>query len=151
MNSSTDQSAFNTSFEDWRINAQLFTVRKTELDADFHQHNSHRGSPLGRALFDDISRSGETRIQDVTTDLRRSFADGRLTVSAGGFFRQLDFQDQFRAFKNAHDRGLLGSSWYRIDPKTRVWFDYSLDTDYSVFRPDIRHSTILRLGLDWKY
>lgn len=151
LNDSSDQSAFNTSFEDWRMNAQVFAIRKTEVDAEFHQHNSHRGSPSGAVLFDDISRSGETRIQDVTAELRRAFADGRLTLSAGGFYRRLDLQDQFRAIKNAHDRGLLGSSWYRIDPKTRLWFDYSLDTDYSVFRPDIRHSTILRLGLDWKY
>jgi hypothetical protein len=102
-------------------------------------------------FFDDISRSGETRINDITAEVRRPFAEGKLTLSAGGFYRLLDFQDQFRAFKNAHDRGLLGSAWYRIDPKTRLWFDYSLDTDYSVFRPDIRHSTMLRVGLDWKY
>ncbi|MDQ2945439.1 MAG: hypothetical protein M3Y27_05765 [Acidobacteriota bacterium] len=151
LNDSSEQSAFNTSFADWRLNAQVFALRKTEFDVEFHQHNSHRSSPSGAVLFDDISRSGETRIQDITAEVRRPFAEGRLTLSAGGFYRRLDFQDQFRAIKNAHDRGLLGSAWYRIDPKTRLWFDYSLDNDYAVFRPDIRHSTILRLGLDWKY
>lgn len=151
LNNSADQSAFNTSFEDWRVNTQMFAIRQTEVDTEFHQHNSHRGSPSGAVFFDDISRSGETRINDITAEVRRPFAEGKLTLSAGGFYRLLDFQDQFRAFKNAHDRGLLGSAWYRIDPKTRLWFDYSLDTDYSVFRPDIRHSTMLRVGLDWKY
>ncbi len=151
LNNNADQSAFNTSFEDWRVNAQIFPVRKTEIDAAFHQHNSHRGSPSGAVLFDDISRSGETRIQDVTAEVRRAFAEGKLSLSAGGFYRRLDFQDQFRTIKNAQDRGLLGSAWYRFDPKTRLWLEYSLDSDYTVFRPDIRHSTILRVGLDWKY
>ena len=151
LNNSTDQSAFDTSFEDWRLNAQVFAVHKIELDAEFHRHNSHRANASGEALFDDISRSGETRIQDVTAETRRPFLEGKLSLIAGGFYRTLDFHDRFHVIKNAHERGILGSAWYRLDPKTRLWLDYSLDTDYSVFRPDIRNSTILRVGLDWKY
>lgn len=151
LNDAADQSAFNTSFEDYRVNAQVFPLRNIETSFDFHEHHSDRSQAFSAALFDDISRAGETRIQDLTAEVRRAFAEGRLSIAAGGYYRRLNFQDQFQMIHNAHDRGLLGSFWYRVTPQTRAWFDYSLDTDFSVFRPDIRHSTVLRVGLDWKY
>ena len=39
----------------------------------------------------------------------------------------------------------------RLDQRTRVYFDYSLDTDYFVWRPSIKNGQVFRLGIDWKY
>ena len=50
-----------------------------------------------------------------------------------------------------HQSGVLGSAWVRLDRRTRVFFDYSLDNDFYMFSPDIKNSEALRLGVTWKY
>ena len=151
LNDSHDQSAFETSFEDYRLNAQAFLLRRMELDLEFHQRHSDRLSPVTETTFDDVSQTGETRVQDITADLRRSFFEGRLTLSGGGFYRRIRVQGRYLGTQNSDDKGLLGAAWFRIDPRTRLSFDYSLDNDFYLFRPSIGNAQIFRLGLWWKY
>jgi hypothetical protein len=151
LNDSRDQGAFETSFEDYRLNAQAFLPRRTQLDLEFHQRHSDRLSPFTETTFDDVSQTGETRVQDFTTELRRSFGEGRLTVSGGGFYRRIRIQDRYLGTQNSQEKGLLGAASIRIDSRTRVSFDYSLDNDFYLFRPSISNAQIFRLGLWWKY
>jgi hypothetical protein len=151
LNDSRDQGPFETSFEDYRLNAQAFLPRRTELDLEFHQRHSDRLSPLTETTFDDVSQTGETRVQDFTAELRRSFGEGRLTLSAGGFYRRIRIQDRYLGTQNSEEKGLLGASSLRLDSRTRVSFDYSLDNDFYLFRPSIGNAQIFRLGLWWKY
>ncbi len=149
LDKSSDQGPFETSFEDYRVSATSFSL--LQLDLEFHQRNSDRLSPFGAANFDDVGTTGETRVQDFTAELRHSFAEGRLTLSGGGFYRRLRIQDRFQGTQNAQDKGLLGGASFRLDPRTRLFFDYSLDADYFLFRPSLSHAQVFRLGLGWKY
>jgi hypothetical protein len=151
LNDSRDRGPFETSFEDYRLNTQAFLPRRVELDLEFHQRHSDRLSPLTETTFDDVSQTGETRVQDFTADLRRSFLEGRLTLSGGGFYRRVRVQSRYLGTQNSDDKGLLGAAWYRIDPRTRLSFDYSLDNDFYLFRPSIGNAQIFRLGFWWKY
>ena len=151
LNDSRDQGPFETSFEDYRLNAQAFLPRRAELDLEFHQRHSDRLSPLTETTFDDVNQTGETRVQDLTAELRRSFGEGRLTLSAGGFYRRIRVQDRYLGTQNSQEKGLLGSASFRMDSRTRVSFDYSLDSDFYLFRPSISNAQIFRLGLWWKY
>jgi hypothetical protein len=151
LNDSRDQGPFETSFEDYRFNAQAFLPRRVELDLEFHQRHSDRLSPLTETTFDDVNQTGETRIQDLTAELRRSFGEGRLTLSAGGFYRRICMQDRYLGTQNSQEKGLLGAASLRMDSRTRVSFDYSLDSDFYLFRPSISNAQIFRLGLWWKY
>lgn len=151
LNDSRDQGPFETSFEDYRLNAQAFLPRRTELDLEFHQRMSDRLSPLTQSALDDVRQTGETRVQDFTAELRRSFGEGRLTLSGGGFYRRIRVQNQYFGAQNSQEKGLLGAARFRIDPRTRVSLDYSLDSDFYLFRPSVSNAQVLRLGLWWKY
>ena len=102
-------------------------------------------------MFDDLSTTGETQIQDYSLEIGRSYFDGRLHFTAGGFYRQLNFHDLFTTITNARDKGVLANASFNVDPKTRVFLDYGLDSDFPVFRPDIQNSQTFRFGVMWKY
>jgi len=151
LNDSKNQGAFNTSFEDYRANAQLFPARKIETFFEYHQHDSDRLSPLNPSGFDDVSRSGETSVKDLTADIRRAFGEGKFGLNGGAYYRRISLQDRFFLINGMHQSGWLAGSWWRIDPRTRAYADYNLDNDFFIFRPDLKNSRMLRLGLTWKY
>jgi hypothetical protein len=151
LNDSHDQGPFETSFEDYRFQAQVFPLRRFELSTEFHHRHSDRLSPFDEQPFGDTSGTGETRVQDFTAELRRTFGEGRFTLSGGGYYRRLAFQDRYVGFQKTQQKGLLGGAWIRIDPRTRVVLDYSLDNDFFLFRPSLSHAQVFRIGLRWKY
>jgi len=151
LNESRDQGPFETSFEDYRLHAQAFPLRRVELDLEFHQRHSDRLSPFDEAAFGDVSHAGETRVQDFTAELRHAFGEGRLALSGGGYYRRIRVQDHYLGVQDSGQKGVLGGVWLRIDPRTRVFFDYSLDKDFFLFRPSISHAQVFRIGLRWKY
>jgi hypothetical protein len=67
------------------------------------------------------------------------------------YYRRISEQDPFFYLTSLHQSGVLGSAWVRVDRRTRVFFDYSLDNDFFLLAPDIKNSQMLRLGLNWKY
>ena len=150
-NNTEDQGPYDTSFEDYQVNVQVYPLRNTEILLELHQRNTDRLSPLGVTEFDDISRAGETKMQDISGEVRRSFIGGRLLLTAGAFVRRFDFQNRFFFIENPRVFGFLGGVSARLDPRTRLYFDYSLDDDFFVFRPSIQRAQVLRLGLDWRY
>jgi hypothetical protein len=151
LNNSNDQGPFDTSFEDYRGSAQIFPGRKMTVFVDYHQRDSDRSNPTTPTTFDDISTTGETKIRDVSLEIGRSFAEGRFSFKAGGFYRLLNFQDNFFVLNNESDKGVLGSATLKLDHRTRMFIEYDLDTDYPVFRPDIQNTQTLRVGMAWKY
>jgi hypothetical protein len=90
-------------------------------------------------------------VKDLTGEIRRSFGEGRFNLSAGVYYRRISTQDTFFYEENLHQSGVLGSAWVRLDRRTRVTFDYSLDNDFYLFSPDLKNSQVLRLGVNWKY
>lgn len=147
-----DQGPFNNSFRDYRVNAQIFPVRKLQTSFEYHQHNTDRLAPDPNTTFDDVSRAGETSVKDLTGEVRRSFGDGgRLTLSGGAYYRRIDIQDRFLSVKGAHQSGWLSGAVLKADHHTRVFFDYALDNDFFIFRPDTQKGRILRVGLVWRY
>ncbi len=151
LDNSNNQGAFDTSFQDYRVNAQYFPGKKLSVFLDYHQRDSDRKRPNSPTTFDDISAVGETKVQDVTLELGRSFAEGRVSVKAGGFYRLLNYQDSFVVINRAADKGVLGSASLKLDQRTRMFIEYDLDTDYPVYRPDIQNTQTLRVGMAWKY
>ena len=149
--SAEDQAAFLASFEDYRFNAQTFPFRKLEVFLEFHQRNTDRLSPLGTTEFDDVGTAGETRIQDFSGELRRSFGEGRVVLQGGIFYRRINLQNQFFFIENERVVGVLGGVSLKLDPQTSLYLDYSLDDDYFIFRPSIQRAQVLRLGLSWRY
>ena len=151
LNDTADQAAFDTSFVDYRGSAQVFPGRQFTVSLDYHLRNSDRADPKNAVSFDDISAAGETRVQDVSVEIGRSFGEGRFSFNAGGFYRFLNFQDSFFVINNANDKGVLGNASLKLDQRTRMFVEYDLDTDFPVFRPDIQNTQTLRVGLTWRY
>ncbi len=151
LNDSKNQGAFDTSFQDYRANAEIFPGKKVTVFLDFHQRNSDRRNPASPVTFDDISAAGETRVQDVDLELGRSFGEGRFKIKAGAFYRLLNFQDSFFVTNRANDKGVLGSATVKLDQRTRLFVEYDLDTDFPVYRPDIQNTQTLRVGMAWRY
>ncbi|MGA8143227.1 MAG: hypothetical protein WB987_04985 [Candidatus Acidiferrales bacterium] len=152
LDDTQDTGPFDTSFEDYRAHAQIFPWNKTDLLFEYHIRNSDdRSNTVAPTEFDDLSGTGETRVQDLSLEFGRSFMDGRLRMGAGGFYRLLDFRDQFTTINNARDKGVLANASFNVDSRTRVYFDYGLDTDYPVFRPSIQNSQTFRFGMAWRY
>jgi hypothetical protein len=141
-----DQGPFDTSFQDYRVHANLFPLR-----FEYHQHDSNRLAPVNATTFDDVSRSGETSVKDLTGEIRRTFGEGRLSLSGGAYYRRLDMQDRFFVMNGLHQSGWLAGGWWRLDRRTRIYADYNLDNDFFLFYPSIKNSRALRLGVRWKY
>jgi hypothetical protein len=151
LNDETQQTPFETSFRDYRFNGQYFPWRKIETFFEYHAHSSDRVSPVGQTTLDGLVGTGETAVKDLTGEIRRSFGEGRFSLSGGVYYRRISMQDAFYYLTNIHQSGVLGSAWVRLDRRTRIYFDYSLDNDFLVFVPDIKNSQVFRIGLNWKY
>jgi hypothetical protein len=151
LDNSQDQGPFDTSFQDYRVNAQIFPWRRIETFVEYHQRNVDRMNASSPAYFGDVSAAGETKVQDLSVEVGRDFFENRVNLRGGAFFRRINFQDSYYVITNAQDKGWLGSASYRLDSRTRMFFDYSLDTDFFVWRPSIKNGQVFRIGLDWKY
>ena len=146
-----DQGPFDTSFEDYRVNGQIFPTRKTEVFMEYHQRNSDRLSPLNETSLGDIMESGETSVKDLTGEIRRSFGEGRFGLSGGVYYRRISMQDQFYYLNGLHQSGWLAGAWWKLDSHARLFADYDLDNDFFLFMPDLKNSRALHAGVTWKY
>jgi hypothetical protein len=151
LNSSSNIGPYDTSFQDYKAHVQYFPLKKIETYFEYHQRNSDRLSPANPTSFEDISQAGETSVKDVTGQIRRSFGDGRFNVSGGVYYRRISMQDRFYIMDGLHQSGWLASAWVKLDSRTRVFADYSLDNNFFLFTPDLANSRMLRLGVTWKY
>jgi len=152
LNNIQDTGPFDTSFQDYRGYCQMSPWSSVDLLFTYHLRDSdNRSKNIPPTEFDDLSNTGETKVQDFTAEVGRTFLRGRLALRAGGFYRNLNFLDQFTVITNARDKGVLGDAAFKLDSRSRLYFDYDLDTDYSVFRPDIQNSQTFRFGLAWSY
>jgi hypothetical protein len=151
LNSSKDIGPFDTSFQDYKAHVQYYPWNKIETYFEYHQRNSDRLNPANPTSFDDISNAGETGVKDMTGEIRRSFREGRFNASGGVYYRRISLQDRFYIINNQHQSGWLASAWMRLDHRTRLFADYSLDNNFFLFTPDLKNSRVLRIGVDWKY
>lgn len=146
-----DSTPFETSFRDYRANVQYYPWSKIEAMFEYHQRSSDRLSPLGVTTLDGLTGTGETAVKDLTGEIRRTFGEGRLSLTGGVYYRRIGTQDPFFIEQNQHQSGVLGSAWVKVDHHTRLYFDYSLDNDFFLFSPDLKNSQVFRLGVNWKY
>jgi hypothetical protein len=146
-----DQGPFDTSFEDYRVNSQVFPLRKTEMFFEYHQHNSDRMNPADATTLDNISFAGETSIKDLSAEVRQSFGEGRFGLSGGVYYRRVSLQDQFYILDGLHQSGWLAGAWWKVSPRERVFVDYDLDNDFLLFTPDLKDGRALHVGVAWKY
>jgi hypothetical protein len=151
LDDKNDTTPFETSFRDYKFNGQYFPWSKIETFFEYHQRSSDRLSPLGATTLDGLTGTGETAVKDLTGEIRRAFGEGRFSLSGGVYYRRISMQDTFYYEQNLHQSGVLGSAWVRLDRRTRVYFDYSLDNDFYLFSPDLKNSQVFRLGVNWKY
>jgi hypothetical protein len=151
LNSSSDIGPYDTSFQDYKAHVQYFPLKKVETYFEYHQRNSDRLNPANPTTFDDIAQAGETSVKDMTGEIRRSFGEGRFNVSGGVYYRRISLQDRFYYLNGLHQSGWLTSAWVRLDQRTRLFVDYSLDNDFFLFTPDLKNSRVLRIGMAWKY
>ena len=147
----SNQTPFETSFRDFRFNGQYSPWNKIETDFEYHQRSSDRLSPYPDTALDGLTGTGETAVKDLTANIGRAFGEGRFHLSGGVYYRRISTQDAFYYEENLHQSGWLASGWVRLDRRTRVSVDYSLDNDFYLFQPDLKNSQVLRLGLNWKY
>jgi hypothetical protein len=151
LNSQSNIGPFDTSFADYRLNGQYFPYNKIEMDFEYHQRNSDRLSPLDNTTLSGEAGTGETSVKDLSANIRRAFGEGRFSLSGGVYYRRISEQDPFYYLTNLHQSGVLGSAWVRLDRRTRIYFDYSLDNDFFLLAPDLKNSQVMRLGVNWKY
>lgn len=146
-----DSSPFDTSFEDYRLNSQVYPWRQIETFLEYHQRNSDRLSPLNPSSFDDLSGTGQTSVKDLTGELRRTFGEGRFSLNGGAYYRRISYQDRFYYLNGLHQSGWLAGAWWKVDQHSRLFVDYNLDNDFFLFTPDIKNSRALHVGVAWKY
>ncbi len=151
LNSISDQSPFDTSFNDFHVGANILPIRSLSTTVDFREHDSDRVNPATVTAFLDDSANGETKVQEFSAEVGRSFIEDRLNLQGGGFFRRINYQTSYLLINNAQDKGWLASASFRVDPRTRMYFDYGLDTDFFVWRPALKNGQVFRVGVDWKY
>jgi hypothetical protein len=152
LTSSTNTGPFDRSFQDYRANAQIFPWNKIDIFAGYHIQNSEiPTTPVTPTPFDDLTTTGATQTQDVSVEIGRTFLEGRLHLRAGGYYRQLNFRDLFTTISDARDKGVLANASFVLNPKSRCFFDYGLDSDFPVFRPAIQNSQTFRFGVLWSY
>jgi hypothetical protein len=151
LDSKKDEGPFDTSFEDYRVNSQIYPVRGLETFFEYHQRNSDRLSPLNPTSFDDLSATGETSVKDLTGNIRHSFYEGRFSLSGGVYYRRISLQDRFYYLNGMHQSGWLAGGWWKVDQHSRVFFDYDLDNDFFLLSPDLKNSRALHVGVVWKY
>jgi hypothetical protein len=151
LDSTGDQSAFNTSFRDFHVNADIFPVRGILTTFAYDFRNVDRINPADVTTFGVDTANGETQVQDLSAEIGHTFGENRFNVEGGGFFRRINYQTSYVLINNAQDKGWLASASYRVDPRTRLYFDYTLDTDFFVWRPSIKNGQVFRVGVDWKY
>ena len=150
LNQESDAGPFDTSFEDYRTHLKLFPLRRTSLLLEFHHRRTDRPSPLGAEGFDDVGNAGETRIRDISLEVSRSFGEDRLGLTFGGYHREIDLQNRFFFIDKAHALGAIGGAYFRLDHRTRLYFRYGLDEDFTLFRPSLQRFQTYRMGLDWR-
>ena len=146
-----DEGPFDVSLQDYRFDTQVYPWRKIEIFGGFHQRDSNRKNPLPSDYFADVSGAGETRVQDFTLEVGRGFLENRVSVRGGGFIRRVNFQDTYTIITDTQDKGFAGNASLQLDSRTRVYFEYGLDTDFFVWRPYIKNGQVFRLGMNWKY
>jgi len=151
LTNAKSQGPFDTSFEDYQFRTNYFPGKKLDISLTYHQHDSDRLSPFGATTFGDIRTAGETSVIDLTGELRRSFFEDRLSLEGGVYYRRISMQDQFYLLKGLHQSGWLAGWSVRLDQRTRLFVDYSLDNSFFMFTPDVANSRALRVGLAWKY
>lgn len=152
LNNRLNASQFDTSFQDYRLQAQIFPWNRTEWLVGYHLRNSQdRAASVPPTELDDLSSTGETQVQDVSLEIGRSFMEGRLSLRVGGFYRQLNFRDIFVIITDAHDKGILADASFNLGSRTRFYMNYGLDTDFPVWRPSIQNSQTFRFGMAWRY
>jgi len=151
LDSTGDQGPFDASFRDFHVNTDLYPVRGilTRVAYDFRAVD--RINPASVTTFGDPAASGETQVQDFSAEIGHTFGENRFNVEGGGFFRRINYQTSYVVINNAQDKGWLASASYRFDTRTRLYFDYTLDTDFFVWRPAIKNGQVFRVGVDWKY
>lgn len=145
------QGPFDTSFQDYRVNSQVYPLRKTEIFTEYHEHDSNRLSPLNATTLEDITYSGETSVKDLEADIRQSFGNGRFGLSGGVYYRRISMQDQFYILSGLHQSGWLAGGWWKIDSHSRLFIDYDLDNDFLLFMPDLKYSRTVHAGIAWRY
>jgi hypothetical protein len=151
LNDKSDEGPFDTSFEDYRVNGQIYPWRKLETFLEYHQRNSDRLSPLNATEFDDLSATGETSVKDLTGEVRRTFGEGRFSLNGGVYYRRISMQDRFYYLNGLHQSGWLAGAWWKMDQHSRLFIDYNLDNDFFLLQPDLKNSRALHVGVAWKY
>ena len=150
LNRESDAGPFDTSFEDYRAHLELFPLRRTTLLLELHRRRTDRPSPLGAQDFDEVRNAGETRTRDISLEVSRSFGEDRLGLSLGGYHREIDLQNRFFFMDGARVVGAIGGAWLRLNQRTRLYFRYGLDEDFTLFRPSLQRFQTYRMGLDWR-
>lgn len=109
--------------------------------------NTFRANRLFELLsgFVEIGQLGSTGASS-----RSSLKVGRQFVY-GAFYRRINLQNRFFFIENERVFGVLGGFTLKIDQRTRIYFDYSLDDDYFLFRPSVQRAHLLRVGVHWRY
>jgi hypothetical protein len=152
LNNTHDEGPFDTSFQDYRINGQIFPWRKIETFLEYHQRNSDRLNPINATAFDDLSATGETSVKDLEGDVRRTFGErGRFSLSGGVYYRRVSLQDRFYYLNGLHQSGWLAGAQWKVDDHARLFLDYDLDNDFFLLQPDLKDSRALHVGIKWKY
>ena len=150
LNRESDAGPFDTSFEDYRAHLRLFPLRRTAVLLELHRRRTDRPSPLGVEGFDDVRHAGETRVRDISLEVSRSFGEDRLGLTFGGYHREIDLQNRFFFIDGARVLGASGGAFFRLDHRTRLYFRYGLDEDFTLFRPSLQRFRTYRMGLDWR-
>ena len=94
LDNKKDEGPFDTSFEDYRVNSQIFPGRGLETFLEYHQRNSDRLSPL-ILLPSMISRYRRDQREGPDGRHPAQFREGASALSGGVYYRRISLQDRF--------------------------------------------------------
>jgi hypothetical protein len=151
VNDSKDAGPFDTSFQEYRANADWFPSSLFELGAEYRFRNVSRENPDNAVLFTDINQEGETKFHEVYANGAFHLFDNRLTLESGLFYRRFSTQSRLLSFDGLDTTGFTGAIKWRINRNYKVLLEYGIDSPIPFFNPDIDYTQSFRVRFEWRF
>jgi len=128
-----EQTGFDASFQDLSAHLTFFPAGNWDATFEYRHRNTDRLNPAEAIFFDDVSRAGETRYDEVSGVVGYRFR-GRFNVQTGVYHRVFDLQNRITLIDDSDTTGFFTNFFLRLNQHWDFRFSYGVDNDFSVFK-----------------
>lgn len=145
-----DQTGFDANFQEVTARVLVAPSGPWSVLVQYRYRQIDRGSTANVQLFDDTSRDGETRYNEVNAEV--SYRWRRLLrVRVGGYYGVYDTQSHFANIDNTTVAGGYVRAKARVAKAVDVKFAFGLDRGNDEFNPDLDLQYMVQTGVEVSY